>query len=94
LWSLTVHDKRTGDEAFLDGLGHIEREAGDDRHFVKKAVNMALRATGKRNAVLHAAAVTVARRLAESPSPAARWVGADALRELSRPAVLRRLRPR
>ena len=84
LWSLTVHDKRAGDEPFLNGLAIIERAAGDDRHFVKKAVNMALRAIGKRNPALRAAALEAARRLAASPLPAARWVGTDAQRELSR----------
>ena len=66
LWSLSVHDKRAGNDAFVAGLALIEREAGDDRNFVKKAVNMALRAIGKRNRALNAAAVAVARRLAES----------------------------
>lgn len=83
LWSLTVHDKRATDEAFLNGLELIEREATDERNFVKKAVNMALRAIGKRNAALKKAAMTVARRLAESEDATARWIGKDALRELS-----------
>lgn len=94
LWSLTVHDKLAGDEPFLEGLVFIERAAEDERHFVKKAVNMALRAVGKRNAALNAAAVTVARRLADSPSASARWVGRDALRELTSPGVTRRLAAR
>jgi 3-methyladenine DNA glycosylase AlkD len=89
LWSLTVHDKRAGDEPFLQGLALIEREAGDERNFVKKAVNMALRAVGKRNQALKAAAVEVARRLASSEDATARWVGKDALRELTRDAVIR-----
>ena len=69
----------------------IEREAGDERNFVKKAVNMALRAIGKRNRALNTAAVMVARRLANSKDATARWVGKDALRELTSPAVTRRL---
>lgn len=56
LWSLTVHDKRAGDEPFIQGLALIEREADDGRHFVKRATNMALRAIGKRNTALNAAA--------------------------------------
>ena len=84
LWSLTVHDKRSGDEPFLQGLALIEREAGDERNFVKKAVNMALRAVGKRNRALQAAAVEVARRLASAEDATARWVGKDALRELTK----------
>ena len=91
LWGLTVHHKLAGDEQFAKGLLFVERAASDERHFVKKAVNMALRAIGKRNPALNAAAVAVARRLAESPEAAARWVGKDALRELTSPSVIRRL---
>ena len=92
LWSLSVHDKRAGDEAFLAGLALIEREAGDARNFVKKATNMALRAIGKRNRALNAAAVDVARRLASADDPAARWVGKNALRELTSAGVAKRLK--
>jgi 3-methyladenine DNA glycosylase AlkD len=91
LWSLTVHDKSAGDERFKHGLLLIEREAGDGRHFVKKATNMALRAIGKRNRALNVAAVVVARRLADSTDAAARWVGKDALAELTSSAVTARL---
>ena len=94
LWSLTVHDKQAADEQFLEGLVFIERAADDERHFVKKAVNMALRAIGKRNPALNEAALTVARRLADSPNAAARWVGKDALRELTSPSVTRRIAAR
>jgi len=94
LWSLSVHDKRAGDERFIRGLALIERAAGDERNFVKKSVNMALRAIGKRNRTLNAAAVVVASRLADSPNSTARWVGKDALRELTTPSVIRRLKPR
>ena len=94
LWALTVHDKQAGDEPFVQGLRRIERAATDERHFVKKAVNMALRAIGKRNRALNAAAVAAARRLADSPEAAARWVGKDALRELTSPGVSRRLAAR
>ena len=91
MWGLTVHDKHAGNAAFTEGLRYIEAGASDERHFVKKSVNMALRAIGKRNPALNDAAVTLARRLANSPQPAARWVGKDALRELTSPAVTRRL---
>jgi 3-methyladenine DNA glycosylase AlkD len=91
LWGLTVHDKRAGDSAFIDGLGYIERAATDERHLVKKAVNMALRAVGKRNAKLNAAAIATANRLADSPDAAPRWVGKDALRELTSASVVRRI---
>jgi 3-methyladenine DNA glycosylase AlkD len=92
LWSLTVHDKGAGNGPFLQGLAIIEREAGDARHFVKKAVNMALRAIGKRNPALHAAAVAVAGRLAASSDPTSRWIGRDARRELTSPSVRQRLK--
>jgi len=91
LWSLTVHDKTAPNDKFLQGLVLIERGADDDRHFVKKAVNMALRAVGKRNSSLNKAAVAVAQRLADSQIPAARWIGKDALRELLSPSVMRRI---
>ncbi len=89
-----VHDKGADDAQFIQGLRFIERAADDERHFVKKGVNMALRAVGKRNPALNAAAVTVARRLAESPDAAPRWIGKDALRELTSSAVTRRLAAR
>lgn len=91
LWSLSVHDKAAGNDRFLHGLALIERAATDERNFVRKAVNMALRAVGKRNAALNASAIALARRLAESPNATARWVGKDALKELTSPAVVRRL---
>jgi 3-methyladenine DNA glycosylase AlkD len=82
LASLALHDKRTGDEPFLRSLELVERAAPDERNFVKKGVSWALRAIGRRNKALNAAAVKTARRLVASPEPAARWVGKDALREL------------
>ena len=90
-WS-AVHDKGAEDRVFLEFLPVIEREADDDRNFVKKAVNWSLRQMGKRNRRLHRAAVASARRLAKrSDSRAARWIGTDALRELTGEAVLKRL---
>lgn len=91
LWSLSVHDKEAADARFIRGLALIEKAAPDERNFVKKAVNMALRAIGKRNAALHAAAVKTATRLAESPDDTARWVGKHALRELTSAAVKKRV---
>jgi 3-methyladenine DNA glycosylase AlkD len=83
LWGLTVHDKTSDDGPFLRGLTHIERAAEDDRHYVKKAVDMALRAVGKRNSALRTAAVAVAQRLAASSDKTAQWVGKHAARELA-----------
>ena len=94
LWALSVHDKQAADELFILGLRLIEREAGDERNFVKKAVNMALRAIGKRNGSLHAAALEVAQRLADSKDATARWNGKDALRELNSASVKSRLKRR
>jgi 3-methyladenine DNA glycosylase AlkD len=91
LWGLTVHDKVAADKLFIDALPLVERAARDERNFVSKAVNMALRAVGKRNAKLNAAAITVAERLAKSSDPAPRWVGKHALNELTGPSVARRL---
>jgi 3-methyladenine DNA glycosylase AlkD len=91
--SLAVHDKKAPDEPFLHFLDLVEREAADDRNFVKKAVNWALRQIGKRNRNLHAAAVDVGLRLRESGSKAARWVAADALRELRDERILARIKP-
>ena len=91
VWSLSVHDKGSGNERFIQALVLIERAAGDERNFVKKAVNMALRAIGKRNRALHTAAVATARRLTDSPNATARWVGKDALRELTSAGVIGRL---
>jgi 3-methyladenine DNA glycosylase AlkD len=94
LASLALHDKATGDEPFLRSLGLIERGASDERNFVKKGVSWALRAVGRRNRALNAAALEVARRLAERPEPAPRWVGKDALRELAGAVVRRQLAAR
>jgi 3-methyladenine DNA glycosylase AlkD len=91
LWGLTVHDKGAGDKPFARALLLVERAAADERHFVKKSVNMALRSIGKRSSALNAAAVAVAKRLAASPLDAARWVGKDALKELTGPSVTRRV---
>jgi 3-methyladenine DNA glycosylase AlkD len=94
LWSLTVHDKHASDKRFVQGLALVERAADDPRNFVKKAVNMALRAVGKRNRALNAQALDVARRLARSAHDTTRWIGMDALRELSSKSVIRRLAAR
>ena len=94
LASLSLHDKRAEDRLFLQGLELIEPAAMDERNFVKKAVSWALRSIGRRNAVLHTEALAVAKRLASSKVPAARWIGKDAERELSSAAVKRRLATR
>ena len=81
---LAVHRKELPDEVFLGFLPVIAREAGDGRNFVKKAVNWALRQIGKRNPRLGRAAIRCARRIHRIDAPSARWIAADALRELNR----------
>jgi 3-methyladenine DNA glycosylase AlkD len=86
-----VHDKASPDREFVDFLPAIEREAGDPRNYVKKAVSWALRQIGKRNRRLHAAAIRTAERIARRGSPPARWVASDALRELRSDRVAERM---
>jgi 3-methyladenine DNA glycosylase AlkD len=85
LASLAGHDKSATDAPFTDGLRLIEEGAADDRDLVKKGVSWALRRIGTRNKKLHAASLAVARRLAASDDPSARWIGKDAVRDLTRP---------
>lgn len=91
---LAVHDKEAADARFIELLPVIERECEDPRNFVRKAVNWALRQVGKRNLELNRAAIECARRLSGRESRTARWVAADALRELQSDAVQARLRTR
>jgi 3-methyladenine DNA glycosylase AlkD len=101
---LAWHDKTTGSQAFLKLLPLIERGAGDDRNFVKKAVNWALRNIGKRSRALNRAAITCAKKIlmaanrragadrgGDAGARAARWVASDALRELKSENVQERL---
>ncbi len=86
-----VHDKKRNDEDFLQYLPVIKRESGDERNFVKKAVNWALRQIGKRSAYLHPHALELAERLAVSNNKAARWNGKVAVKELTQEKLLIRL---
>ena len=81
---LAVHDKRAADERFLDFLPIILREAGDERNFVKKAVNWALRQIGKRSEFLRSEAMRTAATIRDLDTPCARWIALDALRELEK----------
>ncbi len=94
LWRLAVHDKKADNAQFINSLALIERAAEDDRHFVKKSVDMALRAVGKRNLVLNEAASTMAQRLAVSSETTQAWIGKEALRELTSPVLIKRLSER
>jgi 3-methyladenine DNA glycosylase AlkD len=88
---LALHDKAAPDKWFVTLLTLIERGARDERNFVKKGVSWALRSIGQRRPALHTAALKVARRLARSEEAACRWVGRDAVRDLTRPVVRARL---
>jgi 3-methyladenine DNA glycosylase AlkD len=90
--ALAVHDRRAPDGRFLAMLPLIERESHDERNFVKKAVNWALRQIGKRNRELNAAAIAAGERIRAQGSRAARWIAADALRELRSEKVRARLK--
>jgi 3-methyladenine DNA glycosylase AlkD len=89
--ALAVHDKGAPDDLFLGFLPVIEREAGDRRNFVRKAVNWALRQIGKRNLSLNAEAIERGERILASGVPGSRWVASDALRELRGDAVQAKL---
>jgi 3-methyladenine DNA glycosylase AlkD len=101
---LAVHDKAATDRAFIQLLPLIERAASDDRNFVKKAVNWALRNIGKRNRALNAAAMSCAEKIlaaankraggqrgGDPAARSARWVATEALRELGSGKVQARL---
>jgi 3-methyladenine DNA glycosylase AlkD len=94
LASLTVHGKDAPDEFFAKGLLWVEKAATDERNFVAKAVNWALRSIGKRSPELNESAIAVARRLASAEAKSPRWVGKDALRELTSASVQKRLAAR
>lgn len=84
---LAVHDKTAKDKDFLEFLPLIRKSATDERNFVKKAVNWALRQIGKRNMALNKEALSLARELSASESKSARWIGKDAARELESPKI-------
>jgi len=88
---LAVHDKAASDAPFMKYLRVIEREAWDERNFVRKAVNWALRNIGKRNLRLNREAIRSAERIRKKGTRAGRWIAADALRELRSKAVQQRL---
>jgi 3-methyladenine DNA glycosylase AlkD len=89
---LAWHDKKASDEKFIELLPVIIRGATDERNFVKKAVNWALRNIGKRNLNLNEAAINAAKEIKRLDSKSARWVASDTLRELESAAIQSRLR--
>jgi 3-methyladenine DNA glycosylase AlkD len=88
---LAVHDKTAPDKEFLKFLSIIEKSS-DERNFVKKAINWALRQIGKRNLFLNKEAIVVATRMRKSESKASKWIASDALRELKSDPVQIKLR--
>ncbi|PLX31336.1 MAG: DNA alkylation repair protein [Ignavibacteria bacterium] len=89
--SLAVHGKKLPDEQFIQWTQLIEQAADDERNFVKKSVNWALRQIGKRNPRLYSSALSLAEKLSESESRSARWIGRDAVRELRDPKIIERV---
>ena len=85
--TLAVHDKETDNQKFLRFLPVIKREATDERNFVKKAVNWALRQIGKRNSALNKIAIQTAKQIEKMDSKSARWIASDAIRELTHRAI-------
>jgi 3-methyladenine DNA glycosylase AlkD len=92
--SLAVHDKKAGAGQFSPFLEAIVRQSADERNFVKKAVNWALRQIGKRSHGLNRKAIAAAERIAGIDSKAARWIARDALRELTSDKVRERIEAR
>ena len=89
--SLAVHDKKAKDENFLNFLPLIKRESTDDRNFVRKAINWALRQIGKRNKNLNKEAIKIAMEIQKIDSKTAKWIASDAIRELTNKSILKRL---
>ncbi|MGA9048648.1 MAG: DNA alkylation repair protein [Dehalococcoidia bacterium] len=89
---MAVGDKKAPDARFEIFMGAIERESGDERNYVKKAVNWALRQTGKRNIRLNRLAIIAAERIRKQDSKSARWIASDALRELTDEKIVSRLK--
>jgi len=89
--TLAVHDTKAKDEEFVKFLPLIKGESTDDRNFVKKAVNWALRQVGKRNAVLNKEAIKTATEIQKVNSKSAKWVASDALRELTSEAIQKKI---
>ncbi|BAI60896.1 conserved hypothetical protein [Methanocella paludicola SANAE] len=89
--TLAVHDKKAPDTVFELFLPFIIKGSMDERNFVKKAVNWALRQIGKRNADLNVKAIATAKQMQALDSKSARWIAADALKELQSPAVRKKV---
>lgn len=90
--ALAVHDKKAKDNQFVEFFPFIIKASTDERNFVRKAVNWALRQIGKRNLKLNKQAIKIAKEIQKIGSKTAKWISSDALRELNSEAVQKRLR--
>ena len=93
--TIAWHDKDAPDSKFVKFFPHIKKGSTDERNYVKKAVNWALRNIGKRNKTLNKRAIQVAKEIQSANrrtnSKSARWIAADAIRELTGEKVQKRL---
>jgi len=89
---LAFKDKMTVDKEFIKFFPIIKKYATDERNYVRKAVNWALRQIGKRNIILNKEAIKVAKEIYKFNNKASRWIAADAIRELESKAVQHRLK--
>ncbi|GAL84444.1 putative DNA alkylation repair enzyme [Sporocytophaga myxococcoides] len=89
--TLAVHDKKGKDERFSALFSLIEKHSNDERNFVKKAVNWALRQIGKRNEKLHQEAIILAERIISQDSKSSKWIANNALVELKSKKVVDRI---
>jgi 3-methyladenine DNA glycosylase AlkD len=90
--ALAVHDKNSTNAQFQSFLPIIERESIDERNFVRKATNWALRQIGKRNMRMNLLALKTAKEIQKKNSKSARWIASDAIRELTSASVQKNLR--
>jgi 3-methyladenine DNA glycosylase AlkD len=81
---LAVHDKKAADEKFEKFLPYIIKESADERNFVRKAVNWALRQIGKRNKSLCNKSIAAAKQIYKKGDSSSKWIATDALRELEK----------
>jgi 3-methyladenine DNA glycosylase AlkD len=89
---LAVHDKKAQDDDFIKFFPLIKKASTDERNFVRKAVNWALRGIGKRNKKLNKEAIKLAKEIKTLKSKSAGWIASDAIRELTGESVQKRLK--
>lgn len=89
---MAVHDKKAGDDVFVKFFPIIKRESTDERNFVRKAVNWALRSIGKRNEILRKKALKLSKDINKIDSKTAKWIAADVIRELESRSIINRVK--